>query len=114
MSAPIFNIPNYNELPLEILIKTLKEKYIKDINEVYLINYSITTKTYYEKVDEIELIVKDFNSDLTYYLNNFKNTIDNNDVNIIYLVNYLLTSVWNEMSSTRQSSWNYMLSHIED
>ena len=60
-----FIILNHSDLSLEQVIKKLKDKYCKDMNDIAFIDYSITNKQYTEKVKELDLIIENFNYDFS-------------------------------------------------
>lgn len=113
-TQPIFIIKNHTTLSLEQVIKELKIKYDKDISNMAFLDSDITDSVYCRKVDEIKVMVKNFNSDLIYYLTDFKNRLKYIDFDITFLISFLFETTCKEMSSIENSSYNSMIPYIKD
>ena len=109
-----FEIPNYKDLNLEKRIELLKSKYDKDISKIALLETSIPISTYFKKVNEIEVIIQDFNNDLSFYLEDYKSGVTKIDENIAFLIGFLYESVRKQMSSLKNSKYDSMIPFIEN
>ena len=75
---------------------------------------NITNSIYLKKVNEIEFIVDEFNSDLTYYLSDFKNRLKYIDFDITFLISFLHEASWKEMTLFTNSQYNSMITYIKN
>ncbi len=114
MVKPNYLIVNYQNLSLEDTIKSLITYFDKTISDIAYIDYPIKTVEYLEKVEEIEIIAKNYKSDLSFYLKEFKNNLKSVHQDINFLILSFHENTWKEMESIKNSKYDNLLKHIKN